>query len=262
MNCCVKYKSNFCGECGKDLRLNKKIRELLNSTINPKILFNKEFIINETKEKIINLQINEKQLDKLNIKIRKIKGIKLNHNYIIYNNSPENSFIEFLKTKNINILSLKNVNNLTIEKLLILLIKNKISSPYCINKNNYFYTWLNNKNNDYKLIIDFSIPQDNFIFLDNIKYELYLLNEKLYTLEEINKLFDVEFKLYNIDLNQHSTDFVIKNINIKILNEQFEKMYHIASMRKYYTHYDTLQNKTELDDSTKLLCLLGFKKLN
>lgn len=158
------------------------------------------------------------------------------------------------------------------------LIKFRISEPLCINFADTSDMFRIQKIDDKtcKLIIkelsNTAIPnwkyytRDNFKFLDDIKCTLYYSPkfDLLYTFDELKKYFDVEFKVYNIKINEYSEPFRLRNIRVRILNEKFERLFHFADIRNNITkHLPTdfaVKEEHEKHHMMVLMYLLGLEK--
>lgn len=108
--------------------------------------------------------------------------------------------------------------------------------------------------------------RDNFKFLDDIKCTLYYSPkfDLLYTFDELKKYFDVEFKVYNIKINDYSTEFKLRNIRVRILNEKFERLFHFADIHNNISkHLPTdfaVKEEHEKHHMMVLMYLLGLEK--
>jgi hypothetical protein len=162
----------------------------------------------------------------------------------------------------------------SVEYLIKKLVKNRITDPLCINFNsNMIYVqelsektrrFIINEINDGDEKYRKYYTRDNFRFLDSITCTLYYSHAKdvLYTYDELKEYFDVEFKIFDIKINEYSDLFMLRNIRIRILNEKFERLYHFADIRNKITKYivQDFHMKTGNDENNvmMLMCLLGM----
>jgi hypothetical protein len=188
----------------------------------------------------------------------------MNNNKIINNNNV-NEYVEQI-IDSTSYVNRKYKNELNIEKLLKMLIKNKISNPIIANGNNMIITKTYNndqsrpqpnKHVDEYMINIFEKESDTrdkknyyktkyFKFLDNINETLYYSpsKDKIFLLNELKEHLGIELKKYKINLNKNCKDFNIRGINIKILNEDIDKLFRIADIRiNYFDIHNEFENK-------------------
>lgn len=216
-----------------------------------------------------------------------INTLIIDSEFDFINNNKNNAQFPniYLHTRNdiktlANIILSKNIDDIktyTIEYIIKKLIKYNISEPLCFMKeqsNMIIAQSIDDKT--CKLILDecknTAIPnwkyytRDNFKFLDDIKCTLYYSPkfDLLYTFDELKKYFDVEFKVYNIKINDYSTEFKLRNIRVRILNEKFERLFHFADIRNNITkHLPTdfaVKEEHEKHHMMVLMYLLGLEK--
>jgi len=197
---------------------------------------------------------------------------------LIANSGHTNSIFNMLRDESFQKKKTHDIKKYTFEYIIKKLVKSRISDPLCINfddnsdmvrvqKMNEQTCGLIIKELNNSAISNWKgFTRDNFKFLDDIKCTLYYSDQHdiLFTYDELKQYFDVEFKMYDIKINEYSELFMLRNIRIRILNEKFERLFYFADLRNKTTKH--LPNDFKLKEEHKehhlltLLYLLGFEK--